>query len=509
MNVIDLVRRKGIEPRRASSAKGGEWHSSCPICGDGGKGAASDRFHIWPMQEEGKGSWWCRQCERDGKRIYAGDNIALLMTMDGLSYKEACAALGVDMPEAPSVPIKPRSAGRRRSQPERPVATYQQPAHKWREHAEKFAAWAHEQLVEHHPDQMRYLAGRGIDPATMLRWGLGWNPGNDGKDLFRAREAWGLETVEKDGKKKKLWIPRGLVIPYRRGGVLQRIRIRRPKEHLRSEKDPRYYLLPGSSAMPWLIGEKRRAYIVIETELDGLLVDQEACDLVGVLSLGAASNMPDDYCHQHLAEALVILNALDFDQAGGKAWPKWQATYPQAERWPVPVGKDPGDACRAGVDIRAWVLAGLPPAWHVKISTFAAQGLKRTQAQAPAQPQGDPIPNPDPALTSTQNPPAPDPEPPPAQPQGRNLPATVIELGDLLRRYPVKIINTEKRTAIEKPSQFRNDAIEARISTLVFFDPDCRAHLLSHPEELVQGNNYLVGGSLAPNTANQGGKQNG
>ena len=518
MNVIDLVRRKGIEPRRASSAKGGEWHSSCPICGDGGKGAASDRFHIWPAQNGGKGSWWCR-VENKG-----GDRIALVMAMDGLSYKEACAALGVNMPEAPSVPIKPRSPGRHRPSPDRPASTYQEPADKWREHAEKFAAWAHEQLVEHHPDQMRYLAGRGIDPSTVLRWGLGWNPGKDGKDLFRAREAWGLATVEKDGKKKKLWIPRGLVIPYRRDGVLQRIRIRRPKEHLRSEKDPRYYMLPGSSGMPWLIGEKRRAYIVIETELDGLLVDQQACDLVGVLSLGAASNMPDDYCHQHLSEALVILNALDFDQAGGKAWPKWQAAYPQAERWPVPVGKDPGDACRAGVDIRAWVLAGLPPAWHVQISPFAAQGLKRTEAQAPAQSQSDPIPNPDapppapqsvpapdpePAPEEPARPPIPDPEPQPAQPQGRGLAATVIELGDLLRRYPVRIINTEKRTAIEKPSQFRNDAAEKRISTLVFFDPDCRAHLLGHPEELVHGHNYLIGGSLAPNTANQGGHQHG
>ncbi len=481
MNVIDLVRRKGIEPKKASSAKGGEWHSSCPMCGDGGKGAASDRFHVWPEQNGGKGSWWCR-VENKG-----GDRIALVMAMDGLSYKEACAALGIDMPESAQVPLKPRSCARRRSLPERQTGTYQEPVEKWREHADKFATWAHEQLIENHPDQMRYLADRGIEPSTVLRWGLGWNPGKDGKDLFRSRESWGLETIEKDGRKKKLWIPRGLVIPYRRDGVLQRIRIRRPKEHLRSERDPRYYLLPGSSGMPWIIGENRRAYIVIETELDGLLVDQEACDIVGVLSLGAASNMPDEYCQQHLEEALVILNALDFDQAGGKAWPKWQAAYPQAERWPVPTGKDPGDAYIAGVDIRAWVLAGLPPVWHVKISPFAGQGQQRAAVAAPAQPDSVPIA---------------DPEPSPEQTQSRGLPETVIELGDLLRRYPVKIINTDKRTAIEKPNRFHNEPVEKRISELVFFDPDCREHLFNHPGELVDGKNYLIGGSPTPNTAN-------
>jgi DNA primase len=469
MNVLELVIQKGIDPKRVSSNKGGEYHSSCPMCGDGGKGPASNRFHIWPEQRDGSGSWWCRYCGR------GGDRIALVMAMDGLSYKEACASLGIDMPDTPSVPFKPRQSARRRPPSEYEPSKYQRPKDQWREHAEKFATWAHRQLIDNHPEDMDRLFRRGIDPSTVLRWGLGWNPGKKGKDLFRARESWGLETIEKDdGKKKKLWLPRGLVIPYRRDGVLERIRIRRPKDHLRSENDARYYVVPGSSAMPWIIGEKRRAYTVIETELDGLLVDQEACRLTGVLALGSSSNMPDGYCHLRLADSLVILNALDFDHAGAKAWPKWKAAYPQAERWPVPVGKDPGEAYQAGVDIATWVLAGLPPVWHVGLSPYAAKGLQGAEVES----------RPKDADTAGAG---------DGAGSSGDRAAAVAELGDLLRRYPVRVVNSAERTGVETPSAFRNDAICKRISDLVFNDPDCVNHLLHHPDEIITGGNFYHG----------------
>ena len=43
----------------------------------------------------------------------------------------------------------------------------------------------------------------------------------------------------------------------------------------------------------------------------------------------------------------MILVALDFgdgDLAGAKGWPWWQGQFSQARRWPVPAGKDPGEA---------------------------------------------------------------------------------------------------------------------------------------------------------------------
>lgn len=467
MNVIDLVRQKGIAPRRVSSHNGGEYHSSCPLCGDGGKGPASNRFHVWPAQKEGNGSWWCRQCGR------GGDQIALVMAMDGLSYRAACAVLGVETAVVPAtLPLKPRGGRRPSQRPTARMGEYHRPVDQWRRKAEKFAQWAHAQLMDQHPEQLQVLAQRGIDPGTAVRWGLGWNPGDQGKDLFRTRESWGLETLQKkNGDKKRLWLPRGLVIPYRRDGLLQRIRIRRPKVHLRNSADPRYYVLPGSSAEPWLIGAGRQAYTVVETELDGLLIDQAACAITGVLALGAAANMPDIYCHQHLVKSIVILNALDFDPAGGAAWSKWARAYPQAQRWPVPVGKDPGDACQQGVDIFKWILAGLPPAWHVQTSPFASKGLKGRQVQATARREGE---------NDSQ------------ASEKQVITATVNELGDLLRRFPFRIINTANRLGIETPQRFSNDAVSKRVSKLIFQDPDCSAYLMHHSAERIDGSNFYT-----------------
>jgi hypothetical protein len=54
--------------------------------------------------------------------------------------------------------------------------------------------------------------------------------------------------------------------------------------------------------------------------------------------------------------------------AGGK-W--WREQYQQYKRWPVPRGKDAGEAFAAGIDLRMWVMAGLPPAFHD--TTFVSQ----------------------------------------------------------------------------------------------------------------------------------------
>ena len=65
---------------------------------------------------------------------------------------------------------------------------------------------------------MEYLAGRGITEEIIVRYGLGWNGGQNGKDVFRSRESWGLSKLANDkGRPKPLWLPMGLVIPYMRG----------------------------------------------------------------------------------------------------------------------------------------------------------------------------------------------------------------------------------------------------------------------------------------------------
>lgn len=358
MTLLELAQNK--VPMRKVTAN--EWHGPCPSCGTSHSNPAfSDRFSV-KVKADGEDRWYCRNCGN-------GDAIAFLMQFEGLSFPAACKALGKPLPEnedyqAPHF----RRPAAETFQPR----TIAPPADLWREHAEKFLTWTNQQLLElgEGPGSpLHYLAGRGIRKETAIEYRLGWNPGEKGKDCFRAREAWGLETVMNGDKKKKLWLPIGLVIPFIPGGILRRLRIRIPKERRTAEFSTPYYVVPGSAMDTFVAGENAKAYFIIEAELDAILVKQEAAGLqVGTMAMGNNTAKPTDAAHAMLAASLHIANALDYDltqdntnNPGGVAWLWWKKHFPQAERWPVPVGKDPGDAFQAGINIREWVTAGLPP----------------------------------------------------------------------------------------------------------------------------------------------------
>lgn len=359
MNITDWAEKDGRHYKRVSMHEGGEYHGPCPECG------GNDRFHLWPQQGE-NGTWWCRGC---GK---GGDLIEYLIQFEGMSFPQACRQIGRDLPahqegRTPQV----RRSSSESWQPAAPPA----PSELWRQHAGKFVVWCHEQLLglgEAPGSPLHYLACRGINRESAERFRLGWNPGEKGKDLYRAREAWGLETIIKEGgKKKKLWLPIGLIIPFFDEDDLRRIRIRVPEERRTPDFSTPYYVVPGSSSETFVIGSKARAFFIIEAELDGILVAQEAGDLTGVMAMGNSSAHPTAASYGLLQQSLHIACALDYDPSvdeegrydnpGGKGWLWWRDHFSQAERCPVPTGKDPGDAFKAGCDIREWVKTGLPP----------------------------------------------------------------------------------------------------------------------------------------------------
>lgn len=197
-----------------------------------------------------------------------------------------------------------------------------------------------------------FLHDRGLTDETILAACLGWNP----SDLFLDRESWGLPVEEReDGKPKKLWIPAGLVIPLVDEGRIARLRIRRP------EGEPRYYFVPGSDSRPMRWNLERAMAVIVESELDGILLNQEVGDLAGVVAMGTATAKPDRLTHDALKEMGMILVSLDSDEAGAKAAQKfWPETYGmKAKRWPCIKGKDPSEAKQNGLDLRAWVVTGI------------------------------------------------------------------------------------------------------------------------------------------------------
>ncbi|MFW5497785.1 MULTISPECIES: primase-helicase zinc-binding domain-containing protein [unclassified Maridesulfovibrio] len=385
MNVLDLLKAEGVSPVHVSGGKGGEFHSPCPACG------GKDRFHVWPEQNGGTGSWWCRGCDK------GGDNIEFLREFKGASFKDACDVIGRNPKDYTP---RPTQLKKKNFAPN----NYAAPKELWLERSNNLVDWAHEQLLKNEKE-LAYLAARGLPLEAVKKYKLGWNPGETEKGTFRARKAWGLPQAE---NRKPLWMPRGLVIPYFQEGVLFRVRFRRTNED-RKKFAPhlKYVILPGSSMGPMVTRKSARAWVPIEAELDALAVDFAVQDLdVGCLGLGSLSIKPDAYSWPKLKEAMTVLNALDFEfgnaqddeerkkieqQIRTKKW--WQENLPNCRRWPVPEGKDPGEAFAAGVDLRSWIFAGLPPALTLGPSKSGAastsRGEGRKKKEEPTPPPAD------------------------------------------------------------------------------------------------------------------------
>jgi DNA primase len=337
MTIMELLAADGYFSKKVASTGGGEYAGPCPFCRDG-----KDRFRVWPEQGEG-GRWWCRQC---GK---SGDVIQYLREMRGLSFREACAYIGKVVSPSPHS----RMTTRPHWQPRRTT----KPGELWQARARRLVEEGEERLFQPQgqgKDLLDWLREkRGLSAETVKVHHLGFHP----KDTWDKPEHWSLEPVLKDnGVAKKLWVPRGLIIPYFKGEHLLRMRIRRP----RGAGDPRYYLLKGSDTRAMVWSPDRPVILVVESELDGMLLNQEAADLAGVVALGSAQARPDHAVAAVLRQSRLILIALDGDDPGAReAWRWWTKHFPQARRWPPIDGKDPGEMWQAGVDLCTWVMVGI------------------------------------------------------------------------------------------------------------------------------------------------------
>lgn len=343
-NIATLYQEHGLTAKPKTA---GELCGPCPWCG------GKDRFTLFTEQgAEGLGRFWCRQC---GK---GGDAIQFLRDLHGLSFKEARQALG--LPEA--------SFKNKSHLPQHQVCKPAFTPHKailpslvWQRRSTKLALWAAEQLEQSPKIQEWLEKERGLTHATARFYGLGWIP----QDYFRPREAFGLPPEFKDnGKPRRVWIPKGLCIPVIGfQGHIYRVKIRVADP---GPNRPKYIPIPQAekNTSPMILESRagHRAWQVVESELDALLLAQEAGHLVNVVAMGSASYRPDAETWAKLQAAPRVLVSLDFDEAGNKAacrW--WEAHLPPGvfKLWPVPDGKDPCDSWRAGWHLADWVYGGL------------------------------------------------------------------------------------------------------------------------------------------------------
>jgi DNA primase len=372
------------------------WEGPCPKCGD------QWRLIVWINKDIFK----CQSCG------FRGDYVKWLREVENFGCKEAFLEAGKDCGATDCKfweKCKGITAPRRRKTgsvtPPQPKKSddwqprkAETPAELWQHKAAELVDWAHEQLLAA-PDRLAYLAGRGLPLEAVKEYRLGWNPGEvrNGKTgpLFKQRSAWGLEKKwnEESGKwTTVLAIQRGYIIPSFAGETIYRIRIRRSDDDLvvpeGKNKPPKYLFLEGSGKGLVVRDPSALAYLVVESDFDDLLIHWLARDLVCPVALTSCSIRPDADTSPIFSGAVCILNALDYDprispktgkyeNPGGQNALWWQKHFPHSERWPVPIGKDPGDAWKEGLDIRKWIIDGLPISLQPKQS--AAREEKKTE----------------------------------------------------------------------------------------------------------------------------------
>lgn len=310
-----------------------EYAGPCPLCG----GAMKDGFIVWPDRPHG-GAFMCRKCGA------SGDGIAFLMKRDGMSYREACVALGIEPRSLPSA----RPSRTRRECPARvshvlpaPRPTPQEatlPCREWMSAAAAFLADC-QHGIEENPDAVTALAGRYLTPHTARACGLGWNPA----DRYVLRKSWGLpDLAGQDGEPRtKLLLPRGLVIATRRRAGVVGLTVRCPND--RPESRPKYWQVAGSANAPFVVGRAGHPVVLVESALDACLLWQEGGGLVASVGFMGSTKPADAATDAFIRSAPQLLAAPDSDEAGYAAWRRWSKAWPGARLVPPLHGKDLGE----------------------------------------------------------------------------------------------------------------------------------------------------------------------
>lgn len=340
--------------KKQANTHGGEYWTYCPFCGTG-----NDRFHVWPFRFDGGPQYWCRVC---GKH---GDVISFVEHVESVAFVEACQLLNIELEHA--TVNRPRNT----YSPNDDAA----PSDKWQSRAAAFcleckaALWA-----DQGKGALTWLRNRGLDDRTIDRAGLGYNQ----TERFDARADWDVT----DPTKKAVWIPRGIVIPWRIDRQLWKVNIRRPDVDLQDTRG-KYIPIAGGSKGVYGIDSFNPTLpsVLVEGEFDRLILSQAEPDTVNALATGSASHAQGERWALTIAQSPIVLVAFDTDQGGqNAARDYWMKSIPHSTLW-QPWAHDVNDLYLKDASLlHQWVCLGLDTA------DALASDNQVTPAQEPAQP---------------------------------------------------------------------------------------------------------------------------
>jgi len=273
--------------------------------------------------------WWSRGGE-------VGDGIQYLQRHYGMSFPEAVATLAGAVIFQNSTP---QHVGQQNAHcPESKKKPKPWMRKNWQTASEKLIRVAHFCLLgPNGKGSLSYLIHkRGLQLDTIRQHRLGWLP-------------------------RKGHMPSKLLIPcYNSQGNLIRIRFRIDKPAPGQE---RYRISKGSNPdSPYPIGvSPGKPLMLLESELDAILIAQEAGEHVGVLGMGTTGAKLNPAMIRYLTDNIPLnLISLDNDESGREKAIGLMNQLPNAINWPVPkkYGKDPGEAWKL-MNLGAWIEAGL------------------------------------------------------------------------------------------------------------------------------------------------------
>lgn len=280
------------------------------------------------------GSWYCFGCCK------GGDAIHWLREYRKLSYRDALAYLGVNPTEWVDAKQRDIENIQRKEVVE--------PAEIWQNRGRAFLEYAASQLWQR-PDRLAYLREkRLLEESTIRKYGLGYNP----TDLWDIPSRWGLSASEV----KKIWLPKGFVIPCFVDNSLWYIKIRR------LDDEPKYVHVRGGA--PALYGTDSLfgapLILLTEGEFDCMLTWQLLRDIAGVATLGSANKKLDlTRWTRYLLPAEEIIAVLDNDTAGKMGAQNLAGLSAQIHPVRIPSlspsGKDITDYVQAGGDLWEWL----------------------------------------------------------------------------------------------------------------------------------------------------------
>ena len=291
-----------------------------------------------------KAFWHCFGCNRNGNAL------SWLCDYRQMEVREALKALGLSDPGYGSHGDGKRTINRASPAKKKPIhhVSPSEPSEIWQKRGLAFVEYCQKQLWQI-PDATLYLReNRLLEEKTIRHFHLGYNP----TEVWDSPDHWGFSKEED----KRVWLPKGYVIPCFVDQALWYIKIRR------MDAEPKYVHVRGSAPAMFGSDSLRGAPLILltEGEFDCMVAWQFCRDIAGVATLGSASKKLDlARWARYLLPAEQIVVALDNDAAGTQGAQSLAGLSAQIHPVRIPSlspnGKDITDYLRDGGNLWQWL----------------------------------------------------------------------------------------------------------------------------------------------------------